>query len=281
MKRQFFHKIVSIMAGDDSEDDSYKDVLDVLRKESKTLFSDIIYALTGCKFSEDNARKVWEDVMVHKYYMSQKLGRNVGIKVALVDYFSNHLKILDDFVVVPRDIFGMVVVLANRDELTGLYTHRYFYEKLKEEVSRAKRYGEDFSIALMDLDNFKDVNDTFGHLTGDMVLKLIGRIIYENIRETDIASRYGGDEFALILPETDSKGADILIERLRKKIIEETKVFTKHILLNVSAGVAQYRQGEGVNDIFVRADNNLYEAKRRGKGITVLDTDEKERDSAG
>ncbi len=108
--------------------------------------------------------------------------------------------------------------LAYQDALTELYNHRYFYEQLTHEVERATRYGHPVSVILLDLDKFKEVNDTYGHLMGDKLLSVIGKVINEQVRGADIAARYGGDEFAIILPDTPRVAAQATADKLARAI---------------------------------------------------------------
>ncbi len=152
----------------------------------------------------------------------------------------------------------------NRDELTGLYNRRYLREYAEHEIKRARRYNSSFSILLLDLDNFKEINDTLGHLKGDLALKKFANILIETIRESDIAARYGGDEFILLLPDTTYKGAFRLAQRIIERLKNEN---IEGIPLSCSIGIATYPD-DGViwEELFETADRSLYSAKRTGKG---------------
>ncbi len=172
--------------------------------------------------------------------------------------------------------------MAITDSLTGLYNYRYFRNRLEHEITRSRRYGRELSLILIDIDNFKMINDTFGHLKGDEILIAIARLILDNIRkvdsisimkevELDIAVRYGGEEFMLILPETPLQGAISAAERLRKLIKEEINkkiplVYNeKKYTVTGSLGVVSLKSGEISNDLIKRVDQAMYEAKRKGK----------------
>lgn len=153
-----------------------------------------------------------------------------------------------------------------RDELTGLYNRR----QLQTELDRAKLQIDTlsipFSICLIDIDRFKEINDNSGHLAGDTILKEFSCMARDSIRDTDILGRYGGDEFMLILPNTDLKGAVMHAERLRvyAHFLDFQKILPqKHISLSI--GVAQYRRGEKIDDLISRADAALYQAKQLGR----------------
>ena len=153
------------------------------------------------------------------------------------------------------------------DELTGLYNSRHFFSRLKAEIERTDRYGHPLTLLILDLDNFKQCNDTFGHLAGDKVLAEAGNIIRKSIRSTDSAYRYGGEEFAVILPESSKQEALYFAERIRKSF--ESVAFSDYkdrdLRVTVSIGVAQHLSGQKISAFFKRADRNMYAAKKSGK----------------
>ncbi len=148
------------------------------------------------------------------------------------------------------------------DQMTGLYTHTAIRNILSEEVERAKRYCKPLSIVLIDIDNFKDLNDRQGHLFGDTVIKELSVFIKNNIRANDYAGRYGGDEFVIILPSADISGAENLYHRTCDALHDCKLLHSEKV--TISAGIALY-QYQSVNDFINVADNCLYAAKRSGK----------------
>jgi diguanylate cyclase (GGDEF)-like protein len=153
------------------------------------------------------------------------------------------------------------------DELTGLYNSRHFFSRLKAEIERTDRYGHPLTLLMLDLDNFKQYNDAFGHLAGDKVLAEAGNIIRTSLRSTDSAYRYGGEEFAVVLPESSGQESLYFAERIRKSF--EGGTLTTHkadgLRVTVSIGVAQYIPGEEISAFIKRADANMYAAKTAGK----------------
>ncbi len=157
--------------------------------------------------------------------------------------------------------------IARTDSLTGLLNRISFEELLNREVERAKRYGEELSLVIFDIDNFKDINDTYGHLFGDKVLKEIARVVSRNVRESDIIARWGGEEFIILLPNTPLDSAISASEKLRRKI--ELCGFEDGVSVTASFGVAQLYPEDDAIRLVLKADKALYEAKRGGKNKVV------------
>lgn len=158
--------------------------------------------------------------------------------------------------------------LAVKDQLTSLYNHNFFYSRLDEEFERAVRYETTLSLIMMDIDNFKNINDTYGHRVGDMVLKEIAAMIKRGVRKTDVVARYGGEEFAVILPHTQLKGALEEAERIREMVESHAYAGLTADKITLSLGVAVYPNGSKLvnsGDFVNLADDALYEAKRTGK----------------
>jgi len=165
--------------------------------------------------------------------------------------------------------YETAVRAAITDQLTGLYNHAYFYHFLETELKRAKRHGLSVALVMMDIDDFKMINDAMGHLAGDEILKSLGAIVSGNVREIDGTFRYGGEEFALILPFTDSKGALTSAERIRKVLAGHpftTASAKGHRNITVSMGISDFpRDASTLEDLVRKADAALYRAKREGK----------------
>jgi diguanylate cyclase (GGDEF)-like protein len=156
-------------------------------------------------------------------------------------------------------------IRSGEDHLTGLTTRRYFFEEvLRKEMKRAQRSKKPMAVIMLDLDDFKLVNDVHGHKVGDKVLREVGKVIRETIREIDTAVRIGGDEILILLPETDEKGAEKVLERLKENL---QKISIKDIKVTASAGVTVWRSGENFEEIFERVDKELYKEKERKKSL--------------
>lgn len=158
-------------------------------------------------------------------------------------------------------------MLAETDGLTELYNHRHFQQELSRSLATYTRYKTPFSLIIVDIDHFKEVNDTYLHQTGDIVLKELSRIIRQNLRDNvDIAARYGGEEFALLLPQTRLEGAIVVAERLRESVERfRFRVGGESLSITISGGVAQYMAGMNKSDFVDAADTALYQAKNSGR----------------
>ena len=177
-------------------------------------------------------------------------------------------------IVENAQLYSQAMTWAITDGLTRLYNHRYMHECLDKEIARGTRFGTTFSIIMIDLDFFKTYNDTYGHLAGDDVLTSIGKCIQTSIRTVDIAFRYGGEEFAVILPETMTEGAFLVAERIREKI--EQKLYSGRSSITASLGIATWpTDGVTKEQILVSADKALYAAKGTGRNRTCAPYDYK------
>ena len=166
--------------------------------------------------------------------------------------------------------------LAMVDGLTGLFVRRYFDARIDEEIERSRRYGQAFSVVMMDVDDFKKLNDTYGHLVGDRVLRAISNVVKEQMRGVDTAARYGGEEIAMILPRTEMVGAYSLAERIREGIAE-LRITTdedppRALGVTASLGIAAFPESKAASgeDLVRRADRALYRAKKTGKNRVEL-----------
>jgi diguanylate cyclase (GGDEF)-like protein len=164
--------------------------------------------------------------------------------------------------------------LANIDGLTGLYVRRYFDVRLVEEIERARRFGTSFALILLDLDDFKRLNDTLGHLGGDRALREVAAIAASQLRGVDLAARYGGEELAFLLPRTSLVDAHAVAERIREAVASHVVVESGHSWrITASLGVAGWAESGGAepSDLIARADAALYRAKRAGKNRVEID----------
>jgi diguanylate cyclase (GGDEF)-like protein len=162
--------------------------------------------------------------------------------------------------------------LATIDPLTGLFNRGYVDDRFAVELGRARRYDKVLTIAVIDADRFKSLNDAHGHLVGDIVLRKIGEILNDSFRQSDTAGRYGGEEFVVILPETDIDAAQRKLESLRELIASTPVALSsrEEVQMTISAGLASFPQdGEDVAEVFAVADARMFQAKREGRNRVV------------
>lgn len=164
--------------------------------------------------------------------------------------------------------------LATTDELTGLWNRRHFMEVLEQEIERTRRYGQSVSLLMLDIDHFKNVNDRYGHAVGDLVLRHLADLLREHLRRIDMPGRLGGEEFAVILPQTDAHGAYAIAERLRTSIQRSpAKTEKADISFTASIGLAVSQSNISDPDVILKmADDALYRAKRAGRNKTIVNT---------
>jgi len=165
-------------------------------------------------------------------------------------------------------LFEEIKVLSTNDGLTGLFNHVFIKSRLEQEMRRSQRYGSPLSVLVFDIDDFKEVNDRFGHLAGDAVLAELSKMLRTGVRSIDSVGRLGGEEFLVVLPETDGHAAALIGDRLRQSL--STHVFRyddKEITVSISGGVAAFRDNKDVGGLIGIADENLYRAKREGKNM--------------
>jgi len=188
-----------------------------------------------------------------------------------VDYYENK----EDYYVFSltditklKEKSNLLEYQASHDKLTGLFNRNRFDEIYSKEIKRAKRYNNDLSIILFDIDNFKNVNDTYGHQIGDEVLKEIAKLLLNNVRDLDICVRWGGEEFLILLPQTNLDGAKTVAEKIRTAIIKNS-LTDKNLQITASFGVLQMIDSDDENSLISKVDKLLYLAKNSGKNIVV------------
>ncbi len=240
----------------------------IRKSRGKQLYVDMLFVLTHQHFPIEVAERYWNQILDHKDALNQILGRNAGIVVAALDYLTNsRIDNCIDFVLIPEASFWVVSEIALRDHLTGLYDKGTFQVKLSDEMKRFSRYGNDFSLIMMDIDDFKELNDSRGHIVGDEVLSRIGQLLQEEFRDIEVIARIGGEEFAVLLRQTDLREAFSSAERIRRAIANE---FANDHRITVSIGVANCpRNARSMRDLITQADQALYQAKLAGKNKTV------------
>lgn len=201
-------------------------------------------------------------------------GYNVGSLCAIDteprEFPASEIAILESFAQVVVNELELRQI-ASIDHLTGALSRRAWTEKAEQEIERARRYGLTLSMAILDIDKFKSINDTFGHPAGDQVIKRIAEICLETKRNVDFFGRFGGEEFVMLMPETGEAEAERLAERLRVRFADETFDLGEPVQATVSIGVAGLGSGDqDIRQLTERADAALYEAKNGGRNRTVV-----------
>lgn len=267
-------KLIAILNEDYAKDYFLFDQLDRLfnesaRSEQEMFYCTLLFLLTHLEFNEQEARDHWKRIRERYSLIRATMNRDISMRVALVDYFTTDYKILKNPIVIEIVLYEITEKQAIVDELTGLYNFRHFQRVLQAEYKRAMRYKQRFAVVFMDLDNLKSINDHFGHLEGDEVLRQVSAIIANQKRSEDIVCRYGGDEFVFLLPQTKGDGSFVFMDRLRSHI--EEYFAAKQYNVTVSAGISEYPEdSDDLSMLLEHADVALYEAKKRGKNQIVV-----------
>ena len=253
------------------------EINEILASSTKDLFySKLLELFINLNFTEDEAKNHWENIINNIDFMKNHLNREIGLRVAIVDYFINHTDMMKEPIVVEMRLFKENEKLALIDSLTGLFNKRFYDITVRKEYKKALRFNQIFSLVLLDLDDFKKVNDTKGHLFGDEVLANFGKFLSLTSREEDIICRYGGEEFIVILPETTGDGALMYAERVRK-ILTEDDFFKKH-KITFSGGISTFPyNGKDLEELFKSVDKSLYAAKYAGKDCIIKSTGDSRR----
>jgi diguanylate cyclase (GGDEF)-like protein len=236
----------------------------LLKKFREKAYIMLLNRFVSLKFTPEVAKQVFISTMKGRRKFQNLLGREVDFKVALLDFFLYEGKeLVQDPIIIEQKIFRDLQKRALVDELTGLKNYRYYNDRILEEIARAKRTDIPFSLIILDIDDFKSYNDLKGHLEGNNILRILAGVINETLRLSDIAVRYGGDEFVLILPNTSRKGADLVGSRIRDKL-RRTRTGKA---ITISGGIATFLEDTKRNEkkLFELADKAMYMAKYRGK----------------
>ncbi len=243
------------------------------------IYPSLLFTTAHLEFEKRTAKKHWREIFGHWEKMCRYIKREVDFRVALLDYFIDINKRIKNPKIVEIKIFQKTQQDTYIDELTQLYNYRYFMNVLDYEIARANRYHAPLSLVMFDVDDFKHYNDTNGHLTGNKSLKKLAQIIKKSVRKVDIVTRYGGEEFAMILPETNKEGGLVISERIRKKV--ERSAFIKGEKqplkrFTISGGLATFKVDAKTGaDLIKKADQSLYRAKALGKNQVAMYMEER------
>jgi diguanylate cyclase (GGDEF)-like protein len=240
-----------------------------LKSSLSHTFSELLFRLTHEIYAEDKASKLWDKIVVHKTNIEKRIKRDVGILVAALDYLTNVTGDLSNPKIIGDLRIEEAANMATRDSLTGLYTRGVFDFSLSRIVAEHGRYERNLSLHLADIDGFKQVNDRYGHQEGDDVLRGMGKLFLDNIREADLPARYGGEEISVILPQTPINQAVALAERIRKKVVRHFAEKLPQVTISIGVSCIQKPDIITAQQLVHSADKALYAAKRSGKNTVA------------
>jgi diguanylate cyclase (GGDEF)-like protein len=260
-----------ILSGTGSDKYTYNKADKIIREHGEDLYAKLLELFVHLPVHKDEARKYWYGIVENYRKLQAELQRDPGIRTAIVDYFDNSLKEVDkrNLLLIDLQAYHKIEELIMIDELTGCFNRRYYNLRIDEEIERSSRCSKDLSLLMIDLDDFKRFNDRRGHEFGDQVLKAFVNFLAHGTRLTDINCRWGGEEFAVLLPQTPMDVARNIAERLLKALTDEP--FFVENGISFSGGIATFPEpATSADDLLRRADNGLLEAKKRGKRQIVV-----------
>ena len=262
----------------------------IKNEEISTVITDIkLPGINGIKFTSNIKKKYDLDVIVMTGYSSEYSYED-AIKNGASDLIFKPVRLKELILRINRVIKERSVLderdkiikklkrLTKEDSLTGLYNSRHFFDQLDKEIKRSDRYLHPISLMFIDIDNFKGINDTYGHMIGDKILSLIAKKIKVSLRSHDTAYRFAGDEFTIILPETTHSEAKFVADRILAKFIHESIVINEMEIpeITLSIGIAEYKMKEGSHQFVHRADVTMYEAKLREGNSVIISSEASE-----
>jgi diguanylate cyclase (GGDEF)-like protein len=256
-------------------------VLDLEDEFGAEVYPHLIFLLTNLLFPPSSAQAHWERALGTWEEMNASIREGVDLRVALLHYFLEVQRKLQNPTIVEIRILQSVRDRVVRDELTQLYNYRYFRERLQQEARRCQRFNLSLSLLVVDVDDFKSVNDRWGHEQGNQALKQLAQVLKESVREVDVVTRYGGEEFAIVLPATMKSGALVAAEKIRS-LVEQTPFHFGEAApsenLTVSVGLATIPiDAAEPEEVIRKADRALYKAKSVGKNrVEAFSNDRRE-----
>jgi diguanylate cyclase (GGDEF)-like protein len=270
---RYKEELVDVLQEDAHNEDRILKRLDQIRTQSGIqVYAALLLILTELPFEEGDARRHWEAILKHRRALGQKLQRDIGIRVAVLDYFVNVNRQLTNPRIIDLSVVDRQEPSSPHDPQTGLWNARQFLSVLQKETRRAKRYELDLCVLYLDIDDFREINDRYGSLVGDILLREVAIVLKNKIRDIDMAARLAGEEFGLILPETERMGAYLVAERIRKEVERHflrRDIDGRPISMTVTVGMAKYPDDAAIADRLVRrAEEAMHQAKARG-GNTV------------
>jgi len=238
------------------------DTLENLDRASRGQFLQRFFrSIAQLELTETQSLEFWEQALARKRELSESLGKRIALQAALVDVLASagqlRLPILMEY-----EELRKLQINATTDPLTGLYNRRFFDDYFEKELNRSNRYSHKLALVIFDLHRFKEVNDRFGHPQGDALLQMAAATLRKSLRTSDYAFRIGGDEFALLLPQSDTEQASVLSRRLRAAYATVIEPLNLKISLALDYGLAVYPEDGELQEVLIRvADERLYQLK--------------------
>ncbi|MHB8756149.1 MAG: diguanylate cyclase domain-containing protein [Candidatus Acidiferrales bacterium] len=247
---------------DDSFFDLLVETLDNVEESVRGPFLQQFFkAIARIDLTSAQSLDYWSQILTRRTELSESMGKRVSLKTAMVDVLAA-TSFLRVPILMEYEEFKKLQLNAATDALTGLYNRRLFEEYCDKEFNRAKRYGQHLALVLLDLHRLKEVNDRHGHLQGDQILQLAATTLRKNLRASDFAFRIGGDEFALLLPQSDPEQAATLCDRLRTHFESESAPLKLNVPITIDYGIAVHPQDGDTKETLLRlADERLYQLK--------------------
>lgn len=244
-----------------------KELHALIAQQGKEVYSYIFQILTNLDLPPAEAAQHWEQIIAHNKDLNAAMGREVNLRTAVCDYFCSINKSLHNPKIIEIHLFEKTARSSTFDALTGLLNRSAFDEMLSREISRAKRHDSNLTLLFLDLDDFKRVNDTLGHMAGDEVLRKVAKMIMLEKRAEDFGARYGGEEITILLPQTCKADGWLIGERIRQRLEEaEIHYEGQNIKATLSGGLASFPidASDGLS-LLKNADKAMYRAKSFGK----------------
>ncbi|MGH9858634.1 MAG: diguanylate cyclase domain-containing protein [Candidatus Acidiferrales bacterium] len=253
-------------SGEDSFLDLLIETLENLDKPVRGQFLQKFFkSIAQVDLTESISLECWEKILLRRQELSESLAKPISLKTVIVDVLAdtNYLRMP---ILMEYEELKKLQINAATDALTGLYNRRLFEEYFNKELNRAKRYGQHLAVVIMDLHRFKDINDKYGHLAGDQALQSAASTMRKTLRTSDYAFRIGGDEFALLLPQSDPEQAATLCRRLRSSYAAATEPMKLDVALALDFGIAVFPEdGDQQEGLLRLADERLYQLKNSGR----------------
>ncbi len=237
------------------------------------VYCDLFRILVNLDFSAEEAAKHWDAVMQRREQLAAALGRDMNFRVVMLDYFLQEKKRIINPKVVEIKLYEKALNIAMVDDLTKVFNRRYYDMIIETEIKRAQRHNRKLTMAVIDIDDFKLYNDQYGHAEGDRVLAAFGNFLRASFRKEDILCRYGGEEFVVVMPETDVHAARGVMQRFQDEV--KTVRFINDSYITFSCGLAAFpADAKDGAELFIKADKAMYISKANGKdGVTVYGTE--------